>query len=123
MVEAGIIPGPRIYSTGPGLGYWGYNIKSLDHEISILIVNDASNHDRPIEEKILDFTNWFNQLKVTPTIANLKHHYESIQFEICVPAIPRIGGICTLTRNSARVTGQPLMLLKYCICSELGPAN
>ena len=32
-----------------------------------------------IEEKILDFTSWFNQLKVTPTIASLKHHYESIQ--------------------------------------------
>ena len=31
-----------------------FNIKSLDHEISILIINDASNHDRPIEEKILD---------------------------------------------------------------------
>ena len=30
MVEAGKILGPRVYSTGPGLGYWGYNVKSLD---------------------------------------------------------------------------------------------
>ena len=30
MVEAGMMEGPRVYSTGPGLGYWGYNIKSLD---------------------------------------------------------------------------------------------
>ena len=37
MVVAGIIPGPRIYSTGPGLGYWGYNIKSLDHARDVLI--------------------------------------------------------------------------------------
>ena len=36
MVEAGMIPGPRIYSTGPGLGYWGYNIKSLDHARDVL---------------------------------------------------------------------------------------
>lgn len=31
MVEAGMMPGPRVYSTGPGLGFWGYNIKDLDH--------------------------------------------------------------------------------------------
>jgi Tol biopolymer transport system component len=37
MVEAGKIPGPRIYSTGPGVGYWGYNIKSLDHARDVLI--------------------------------------------------------------------------------------
>ena len=37
MVEAGIIPGPRIYSTGPGVGYWGYNIKSLDHARDVLM--------------------------------------------------------------------------------------
>ena len=37
MVVAGIIPGPRIYSTGPGLGYWGYNIKSLDHARDVLM--------------------------------------------------------------------------------------
>lgn len=37
MVEAGQIPGPRIYSTGPGVGYWGYNIKSLDHARDVLM--------------------------------------------------------------------------------------
>lgn len=31
MVDAGMMLGPRIYSTGPGLGYWAYNIKSLEH--------------------------------------------------------------------------------------------
>ncbi len=36
MVETGDIPGPRIYSTGPGVGYWAYNIKSLDHAKSVL---------------------------------------------------------------------------------------
>ena len=30
MVDTGMIVGPRVYSTGPGLGYWGYNVKSLD---------------------------------------------------------------------------------------------
>ena len=30
MVDAGMIVGPRVYSTGPGLGYWGYNVKSLN---------------------------------------------------------------------------------------------
>ena len=27
MVETGKILGPRVYSTGPGVGYWGYNVK------------------------------------------------------------------------------------------------
>ncbi|HMP99650.1 MAG TPA: amidohydrolase family protein [Cyclobacteriaceae bacterium] len=36
MVDAGIIPGPRIYSTGPGVGFWAYNIKDLDQARSVL---------------------------------------------------------------------------------------
>ena len=31
-----MLAGPRIYSTGPGVGYWGYNIKSLDHAREVL---------------------------------------------------------------------------------------
>ena len=36
MVEAGMIHGPRVYSTGPGVGYWQYKIESLDHTKDIL---------------------------------------------------------------------------------------
>jgi Tol biopolymer transport system component len=36
MVDAGMINGPRIYSTGPGVGYWAYNIKDLDHARNVL---------------------------------------------------------------------------------------
>ncbi|HIK87485.1 MAG TPA: amidohydrolase, partial [Alphaproteobacteria bacterium] len=36
MVDAGMIHGPRIYSTGPGVGYWAYNIKSLKQARKIL---------------------------------------------------------------------------------------
>ena len=36
MVEAGQIVGPRIYSTGPGVGYWMYNLKDLDQTRRIL---------------------------------------------------------------------------------------
>lgn len=36
MVEAGTMPGPRIYSTGPGLGFWAYNIKDLDHARKVM---------------------------------------------------------------------------------------
>ncbi|SFE77019.1 amidohydrolase family protein [Thermoflexibacter ruber] len=36
MVEAGAIPGPRIYSTGPGVGFWAYNLKDLDQTRKIL---------------------------------------------------------------------------------------
>ncbi|HQR92647.1 MAG: amidohydrolase [Sphingobacteriia bacterium 35-40-8] len=36
MVDAGQIPGPRIYSTGPGVGFWLYNLTSLDQTKKIL---------------------------------------------------------------------------------------
>lgn len=36
MVESGMIHGPRIYSTGPGVGFWAYNIMSLEHAKDIL---------------------------------------------------------------------------------------
>jgi Tol biopolymer transport system component len=36
MVEAGTIPGPRIYSTGPGVGFWAYNLKDLEQTKKVL---------------------------------------------------------------------------------------
>ena len=36
MVDAGQMIGPRVYSTGPGVGFWAYNIKSLDHARDVL---------------------------------------------------------------------------------------
>jgi len=36
MVEAGMIHGPRVYSTGPGVGFWSYKITSLDHAKEVL---------------------------------------------------------------------------------------
>ncbi len=36
MVDAGEMLGPRVYSTGPGVGFWAYNIKSLKHARSVL---------------------------------------------------------------------------------------
>ena len=36
MVEAGHMVGPRVYSTGPGVGYWFYNIKDSAQAESVL---------------------------------------------------------------------------------------
>ncbi|MEM6802679.1 MAG: DPP IV N-terminal domain-containing protein [Bacteroidota bacterium] len=36
MVETGDMIGPRIYSTGPGVGFWSYRIKSLKHARKVL---------------------------------------------------------------------------------------
>lgn len=36
LVETGQIAGPRVYSTGPGVGYWAYNIKDLDQARDVL---------------------------------------------------------------------------------------
>lgn len=36
MVETGQLLGPRVYSTGPGVGFWAYKIKSLNHARKVL---------------------------------------------------------------------------------------
>ncbi|MEQ8525566.1 amidohydrolase family protein [Gracilimonas sp.] len=36
MVETGMMEGPRVYSTGPGLGFWAYNIQSLEHAKDVM---------------------------------------------------------------------------------------
>ncbi|MFT6214779.1 MAG: Tol biopolymer transport system component [Roseivirga sp.] len=36
MVETGEIFGPRVYSTGPGVGYWSFNFKSLEQTRKVL---------------------------------------------------------------------------------------
>lgn len=36
MVETGEILGPRIYSTGPGVGYWAYRLKDFKHTQKVL---------------------------------------------------------------------------------------
>ncbi|MBZ5857450.1 amidohydrolase family protein [Flavihumibacter profundi] len=36
MVESGSMVGPRIYSTGPGVGFWSYNVKDSAQASSIL---------------------------------------------------------------------------------------
>lgn len=36
LVRAGEVVGPRVYSTGPGVGFWGYKLKSLEHTKEVL---------------------------------------------------------------------------------------
>lgn len=36
LVETGDLYGPRVYSTGPGVGYWMYNLKSLEQTKKVL---------------------------------------------------------------------------------------
>lgn len=36
MVDAGKMVGPRVYSTGPGVGYWMYNVRDSAHASNIL---------------------------------------------------------------------------------------
>lgn len=36
MVDAGKMPGPRVYSTGPGVGFWMYSVRDSAHASSIL---------------------------------------------------------------------------------------
>ncbi len=69
-----------------------FSIESLDHEISVIIVNDASNHDRPIYEK--DLQNIYsikilnmkiNQGHSRCIATGLKYIYEKEDFDYVIP--------------------------------------
>ncbi len=36
MIDAGMLHGPRVYSTGPGVGFWGYKLRDLEHTKKVL---------------------------------------------------------------------------------------
>ena len=49
MVRAGKMIGPRIYSTGPGLGYWFYNLKSLEQTREVMKQYSEYYHTKTIK--------------------------------------------------------------------------
>ena len=69
-----------------------FSIESLDHEISVIIVNDASNHDRPIYEKDLEnidsikiLNMKINQGHARCIATGLKYIYEKDDFDYVIP--------------------------------------
>ena len=69
-----------------------FSIESLDHEISVIIVNDASNHDRPIYEKDLEnihsvkiLNMKINQGHARSIATGLKYIYEKEDFDYVIP--------------------------------------
>ena len=68
------------------------SIESLEHEISVIIVNDASNHDRPIDEKDLEYIHSvkilnmkINQGHARCIATGLKYIYEKDDFDYVIP--------------------------------------
>ena len=49
MVESGMMLGPRIYSTGPGVGFWAYKITSLEHARKVLKQYSEYYHTKTIK--------------------------------------------------------------------------
>lgn len=49
MVETGDILGPRIYSTGPGVGYWAYRLKDYKHTQQVLKQYSEYYHTKSIK--------------------------------------------------------------------------
>lgn len=49
MVESGAMVGPRVYSTGPGVGFWSYNVKDSAQANSILEQYSKYYHTRYIK--------------------------------------------------------------------------
>ncbi|NCP91232.1 MAG: amidohydrolase, partial [Flavobacteriales bacterium] len=49
MVRAGKMVGPRIYSTGPGLGFWFYNLKDLEQTQQVMKQYSEYYHTKTIK--------------------------------------------------------------------------
>ena len=69
-----------------------HNISGVDHEISVIIVNDASNHDRKEEDKIFDNINSIkilnmrmNQGHARCIATGLKYIYQKEDFDYIIP--------------------------------------
>ena len=69
-----------------------FNVKTSQHQISVVIVNDGSNHDRPTEEKILDniqsikiLNMKLNQGHTRCIATGLKYIYEKEDFDYVIP--------------------------------------
>ena len=69
-----------------------HNISGIDHEISVIIVNDASNHDRKEEDKTFDNINSIkilnmrmNQGHARCIATGLKYIYQKEDFDYIIP--------------------------------------
>jgi len=127
MVEAGQMVGPRVYSTGPGVGYWAYNVKDSSQAESILkqyskyyntqyikmyltgnrqarqwIINAAKNQKlMPTTEGGLDF-----KLNMTNLLDGYPGHEHSI------PIFPLYKDV-TKTTADAKMIVTPTLLVSY----------
>ena len=127
MVEAGKMVGPRVYSTGPGVGYWSYNIKDSAQAENILsqyskyyntkyikmylvgnrkqrqwVITAAKNQKlMPTTEGGLDF-----KLNMTNLLDGYPGHEHSI------PIYPLYNDV-TKTIAAAKMTVTPTLLVSY----------
>lgn len=127
MVEAGMMEGPRVYSTGPGVGYWAYNVKDSAQAESILkqyskyyntqyikmyltgnrqtrqwIINAAKNQKlMPTTEGGLDF-----KLNMTNLLDGYPGHEHSI------PIFPLYKDVTKVTAD-AQMAVTPTLLVSY----------
>jgi len=127
MVEAGMMEGPRVYSTGPGVGYWAYNVKDSAQAESILkqyskyyntqyikmyltgnrqtrqwIINAAKNQNlMPTTEGGLDF-----KLNMTNLLDGYPGHEHSI------PIFPLYKDVTKVTAD-AKMAVTPTLLVSY----------
>lgn len=127
MVESGDMVGPRIYSTGPGVGFWSYNVKDSAHAESILQQYSKYYHTRYIKMYLTGNRKqrqWIimaarNQglhptteggLNFKLNLTNLMDGYPS--HEHAIPIYPLYGDVIN-TIAAARMAVTPTLLVSY----------
>jgi Tol biopolymer transport system component len=125
-VDAGLMPGPRVYSTGPGV-FWFEGIRSLDHARTVLR-RYSEYYDTKTFKMYMSGNRrqrqWLimaaRELRLMPTTEggleyrlNMTHAIDGYPgIEHTMPIIPAYGDVVELFRTS-QTTNSPTLLVSY----------
>ena len=127
MVNAGMMEGPRVYSTGPGVGYWGYNVKDSAQAERILLQYSKYYHtnyikmyitgNRQQRQWIIMAANRQQLLPTTEGALDFKFNMENLLdgypgHEHAIPVYPLYKDVIK-TIADAKMTVTPTLLVAY----------
>jgi Tol biopolymer transport system component len=127
MVETGQIIGPRIYSTGPGVGYWAYNVKDQDQANDILkqysdyyntkTIKMYVTGNRQQRQWIINAAKEQNLMPTTEGTLDFKFNMENMidgypGHEHALPIYPLYKDVVTAVAES-KMTYTPTLLVSY----------
>ncbi|HKH59174.1 MAG TPA: amidohydrolase family protein, partial [Flavitalea sp.] len=127
MVDAGKMVGPRIYSTGPGVGFWMYNVRDSAHASNILkqyskyyntkYIKMYMSGPRQVREWIIKAANEQGLMPTTEGALNYKLNMTNLLdgypgHEHAIPVYPLYNDVTTAIAQS-KMAVTPTLLVAY----------